>query len=191
MKVLIGPRVDLAADPGTAAVCGRLAGEDGQVVSLADLGVNNLHRQLSPAEVEAIRVQLRQVRRTEAGVVGYVCRGVSTLLEHAGRVVVTDHANLTWRSPLVGPNDERDGPRFPSLDRAYAPEVALERVGGSDGMIVVHGVVAGVQDDRAMSEYETDTVRRHGWAAASSELVAPVIIAAHMGLRVAAVVITA
>jgi purine-nucleoside phosphorylase len=190
MKVLIGPRVELAADPEAAVVCGRLAGEDGQVVSLADLSVKNLYRQLSPAEIEAIRVQLRQVR-TEAGVVGYVCRGVGIQPQQAGLVVVTDHANLTWRSPLVGPNDERDGPRFPGLDRAYAPEVALERVSGSDGMIVAHGVVAGVQDDRAMSEYETDTVRRHGWVAASSELVAPVIIAAHMGLRVAAVVITA
>ena len=53
--------------------------------------------------------------------------------------------------------------------------------GEEDGMIVVPGVVAGVPDDLAMSDYETEMVARFGWAAASSELVAPVIVAAHMG----------
>jgi purine nucleoside phosphorylase len=41
-----------------------------------------------------------------------------------------------------------------------------------------------------MSDYEMEMVARLGWPAVSSELVAPVIVAAHMGLRVAAVVVT-
>jgi purine-nucleoside phosphorylase len=190
MKVLIGPRVELGAEAETAALCRRLAGEDGSVVLLRELGVKNLYRQLSPAEIETIRDELRKDRDVDGGLVGYVCRGVHGQGEQSAWVVVIDHANLTWRSPLIGPNDEQTGPRFPSLDQAYAPEAAMARVGGADGMIVAHGVVAGVGDDRAMSGYEMDMIRRHGWAAASSELVAPVIIAAHMGLRVAAVVIT-
>jgi purine nucleoside phosphorylase len=103
-------------------------------------------------------------------------------------VAVADHVNLAWRSPLAGPNDDRTGPRFPSMNDVYAPVPALTPGGEEDGMIVVRGVVAGVPDDRALSEYEIETVARFGWVAASSELVAPVIIAAHMGLRVAAVV---
>jgi purine-nucleoside phosphorylase len=201
MKVLVGPRIDLEAEPGPAAVCKRLAGEDGKLVCLADLGIKNLYRRLSGAEIEAIRRELQVVRGGGESLVGYVCRGVRTVPGQAGWVVVTDHANLTWRSPLTGPNDEQSGPRFPSLDRVYDPEAAMVlmggeaaavgRMGGSDGMIVVRGVVAGVQDDRAISGYESDMIRRHGWPAASSELVAPVIIAAHLGLRVAAVVTTA
>ena len=108
----------------------------------------------------------------------------------AGWVAVTDHVNLTWRSPLAGPNDEQVGPRFPSMAGVYAPEAVLTLGGEQDGMIVAPGVVAGVPDDRALSDYETDMVARLGWAAVSSELVAPVIVAAHMGLRVAAVVMT-
>ena len=189
MKVLAGPRLDLDGDLAdaeqlAAAMCRRLAGEGGTVVSLAALGLKNPYRALSAAEVEALRGALRD----ERGVVGYVCRGVAPPGGKAGWVAVTDHANLTWRSPLVGPNDERVGPRFPSLAGAYAPETVLTLGGEQDGMIVVAGVVAGVADDRAMSDYETDMVARLGPAAVSSELVAPVIVAAHMGLRVAAVV---
>jgi len=192
VKVLAGPRLDLDGDPLVgadqlaAAMCRRLAGEGGTVVSLAALGLNNPYRALSAAEVEALRGALRD----ERGVVGYVCRGASAPGGRAGWVAVTDHANLTWRSPLVGPNDERVGPRFPSLAGVYAPEAALTLGVEQDGIIVAPGVVAGVADDRAMSDYETDMVARLGPAAVSSELVAPVIVAAHMGLRVAAVVMT-
>jgi purine-nucleoside phosphorylase len=38
-------------------------------------------------------------------------------------VLITDHLNLTGRSPLTGPNDDRLGPRFPDLSRAYSPEL--------------------------------------------------------------------
>ena len=193
MKVLAGPRVDLDPAGAAARLCKRLAGDDGQVVSLATLGLPNLYRRLSAAEVEALRGALRG----ETGLVGYVCRGVvpvGSRVEAAGPgtigvVAVTDHVNLAWRSPLTGPNDDRVGPRFPSMDGTYAPVPVLTPGGEEDGMIVVRGVVAGVPDDRAMSECETEMVARFGWVAASSELVAPVIVAAHMGLRVAAVVI--
>lgn len=188
MKVLAGPRLEVHADPLAASVCRWLAGEQGVVASLAALGLKNLQRMLSAAEVEA----LREALRGEQEVVGYVCRGVSLgegTPQGAPRLVaVSDHVNLTWRSPLTGFNDESVGPRFPSLSGVYAPEAVLTLAGEQDGMIVVPGVVAGVQDDLALSDYETRMAARLGWAAASSELVAPVIIAAHMGLRVAAAV---
>ena len=192
MKVLAGPRIDLDPAAAAARLCRRMAGDDGEVVSLAALGLKNPYRLLSAAEVEALRAALRG----EAGLVGYVCRGVApegARLEIAAKapvrlVAVTDHVNLTWRSPLTGPNDDRVGPRFPGMNDVYVPAAAVTPGIEEDGMIVACGVVAGVPDDRALSEYETETFARFGWAAVSSELVAPVIIAAHMGLRVAAVV---
>jgi hypothetical protein len=192
VKVLAGPRVDLDPAGAAARLCRRLAGDGGELVSLASLGLRNPYRCFSAAEVAALRGALRD----ETGLVGYVCRGVvpvANSLELAAEgsirvVVVSDHVNLPWWSPLTGPNDDRAGPRFPSMDGAYAPLPVLTPGGEEDGMIVVRGVVAGVPDDRAMSEYETEMAARFGWVAASSELVAPVIVAAHMGLRVAAVV---
>ena len=201
MKVLAGPRVDLEHSGAAARLCGRLAGEDGQVVSLATLGLHDPYRRFSAAEVDALRGALRG----ETGTVGYVCWGAAPEAgagalgasflsgggsgSPSGLVVVTDHVNLTWRSPLAGPNDDNAGPRFPSMDGIYAPEAALPPGAAEDGIIVVCGVVTGVLDDRAVSEYESEMAARFGWAAVSSELVAPVIVAAHMGLRVAAVVL--
>ena len=63
------------------------------------------------------------------GVVGYVCVGRPAAAREGARaagagavIAVTDHANLTWRSPLTGPNDDSVGPRFPSMTGVYAPE---------------------------------------------------------------------
>ena len=105
-------------------------------------------------------------------------------------VAVTDHANLTWRSPLTGPNDDRLGPSFPSMIGVYVPEVVSDRVPAGEGMIVVPGVVAGVLDDDRPSGFEAEAAGMLGCAALSSELVPVVIVAAHLGLRVAAAVAT-
>jgi hypothetical protein len=188
MKVLAGPRLDLAGDPRVAAMCSRLAGDKGTVVSLAALGLKNPYRPWSAAEVAVLRSELRGSLRDGDVVVGYVCSGVPAPGGRDGWVAVTDHANLTWRSPLAGPNDDQAGPRFPGMHGVYAPQSAVALGSEQDGIVVVPGVVAGVSRDLAMSEYEIDMISRLGWAAASSELVAPVIVAAHMGLRVAGVV---
>jgi len=103
---------------------------------------------------------------------------------------VTDHANLTWRSPLAGPNDGRAGPRFPSMTGIYATELALARVGAREGMIVTSGVVAGVYDDGRLTAWEGEIAGEQRLVAVSAELVPVVIVAAHRGLRVAAVVVT-
>src|SRR5215510_7557854 len=59
---------------------------------------------------------------------------VATALGHAG-TLVADHLNLQGRSPLVGPNDDDLGPRFPDLTDAYDPDLraaaraAADRIG--------------------------------------------------------------
>jgi hypothetical protein len=192
-----------------------LAGPEGSVVSLADVGVGNLSRRLSPAEVALLRGALKGdahgghapvddtrdgggVSAGEPSIVGYVCRG-SLLETGAGGgaipgedrlVAVTDHANLTWRSPLIGPNDDAVGPRFPSMVGVYAWQTAMNRM-VTTGIIVTEGVVAGVLDDARPTSHEAEVARALGHSALSSELVPVVILAAHMGLRVAAVVLSA
>jgi hypothetical protein len=199
VRVLVGPRADLSRD-GVAAAASRLAGPEGAVVSLREAGVRNLSRRLSAAEVSLLREALLGGDAT----VGYICLGAGTGIaaaagdaaagtadREAGLVAVTDHANLTWRSPLTGPNDDRIGPRFPTMAGVYAPEAVLDRLGAGEGMIVTPGVVAGVLDDGRLSGYEIEVARAQGYAVASSELVPVVIVAAHLGLRVAAVVVIA
>ncbi len=148
---------------------------------------------------------MREALAGEEPVVGYVCRGAwlsdirpavvggtASFGEVGGplRVVaVSDHVNLTWRSPLTGPNDEKVGPRFPSMTGIYLPETVLDRAGAAGGIIVETGVVAGVRDEGRLTPYEAEVARAPGYLAVSEELVPVVIVAAHMGLRVAAAVV--
>jgi len=141
-------------------------------------------------------------REEESAIVGYLCRGALLAARLTGGepakaaeaesrlVAVTDHADLTWRSPLVGPNDASIGPRFPSTTGVYSPETILDRLGAVEGMIVEPGVVAGVRDDARPTAYEAGMAAAQGHAAVSSELAPVIVVAAHLGLRVAAVLVT-
>ena len=171
MRVLVGPRTDLLGDTTEVAVARALAGSDDGVVSLREVGVGDLSGLLTQTEVALVREALSGTEGKT--LVGYVCNGIclrgtgtiGATDEEGGQaqvVAVTDHANLTWRSPLVGPNDDRIGPRFPSLEGVYEPEVARERVVAVGGIILRPGVVAGVGDDRHLSTYEARTVGIHG-----------------------------
>lgn len=181
-----------------------LAAPGGSVVSLPEIGVGNLSRRLSTAEVHLLRRAMSSGGTDDDGVVGYVCKGRALpsfapfdddkadedkAESSPGLVAVIDHANLTWRSPLRGPNDEAVGPRFPSMTGAYVPDVAVGRLSATKGMIVRAGTVAGVCDEDHLNAFELRMVEAHGYTAASSELVPVVIVAAHMGLRVAALVV--
>ncbi len=188
MKVVVSPRVSEGRG-GAASVVLALAGAGGVVVSLPQAGVRTLKRPLSAAEVAL----LREALAGEEPVVGYVCQGARLPEDEASgplRVAaVSDHVNLTWRSPLTGPNDATVGPRFPSMTGIYHPEVVLDRVGAAEGIIVEMGVVAGVRDEGRLTSYEAEVACAPDYLAVSEELVQVVIIAAHMGLKVAAAVV--
>jgi hypothetical protein len=213
MRVLAGPRVDLELDQIAGAAARALAGPEGTVTSLRDVGVTNLSRPLSRAEIALLREALRGEGpgggaadamdvpaqpgsgAEDGAVVGYVCRGTLVGLPPAAAngaapvVVVTDHADLTWRSPLIGPNDPSVGPRFPSVTGVYSYQVVLDRLAAVEGMIVIPGVVAGVRADTWPTAYEAGMAATQGHVAVSSELTPVVVVAAHMGLRVAAALV--
>ena len=49
--------------------------------------------------------------------------GLRTDLPPGQPVLIRDHLNLTGRTPLLGPNDDRLGPRFPDMSEAYTPRL--------------------------------------------------------------------
>jgi hypothetical protein len=205
VRVLVAPDIDLGAGTRGAAVAAALAGEDGLVISLAQVGLPAWEgRPLSAADTQLIREAMGAGRRAdregddmgvgdgERPVVGYVCTGRPTsvsLPAQSDVVAVVDHAGLTWRSPLAGPNDEAVGPRFPRVDGVYVPEVVMERVGGLPGVTITSAVVAGVRHQDALSDWERHVVDSLGFPVSSATLVAVALIAAHMGMRMAAAVL--
>ena len=198
MRVILSPAIDDWGRSLTADLAGRLAGDEGEVVSLRGLSPMAFRRPLSSGEIHLLRWALLgadpdlHVRTDEApaSVVGYVCSGRRVAPGGIAEVVaVADHVNLTWRSPLTGVNDDRLGPRFPVVAGVYVPEMVVERVGPGGSPAVGQEVVAGVRDDRSLLEFELEMVCKRGLRTVSSELVPVALLAAHMGMRLAAAVV--
>ena len=99
---------------------------------------------------------------------------------------------------MAGPNVENIGARrlyqiveaVTSEISFDAPELVRERLGAEQGIIVTLGVVAGVSHVERLDAFETETVQVSCYSAVSSELLPVAIVAAHMGLRIAAAVVT-
>jgi purine-nucleoside phosphorylase len=61
-------------------------------------------------------------------------------------MVMRDHINLTGRSPLIGPNADELGPRFPDMTDAWSPRLRtmLRAAGAAEGVPLEEGVYVGV-----------------------------------------------
>lgn len=198
MRVLSSSLSDPLSGAAVVAVAQALAGPDGDSAPLRELKAESFRRILSEGEIYLLRRALLGFdpdllgRKDEvrAPVVGYVCAGKSVLPGGESRVIaVTDHVNLTWKSPLTGRNDDGLGPRFPVVSGMYEPGLVMSRVGPVETLPVEQGAVAGVLDDKCLLDFESRMVREQNLAAFSSELVPVALLAAHLGIRLAAAVV--
>ena len=104
-------------------------------------------------------------------------------------VVLKDHINLQGTNPLIGPNDERFGPRFIDMTQAYFPpyrQVALE-AGKRLGIDMFEGVYAALYGPMYETPAEIRFLRTIGADVVGMSTVAEVIAARHLGLRVLAI----
>ena len=104
-------------------------------------------------------------------------------------MLITDHINLLGTSPLVGPNEEAIGPRFPDMSRPY--DLALmgvaERVAKEKKLPCRTGVYAAMLGPQLETRAEYRWLRAIGADAVGMSTVPEVIAAAHAGMRVLAV----
>jgi purine-nucleoside phosphorylase len=107
-----------------------------------------------------------------------------------GRLMaISDHINLTGHNPLIGPNDEAIGPRFPSLADAYDATLRaqLHEVATELGIDLADGVYLAVSGPSFETPAEIRAFRTLGADAVGMSTVHETILARHAGLRVAAV----
>jgi purine-nucleoside phosphorylase len=101
-------------------------------------------------------------------------------------VIIRDHINLHVVNPLVGPNDDRFGTRFPDMSEAYFKpyrEMALAE-GKKLGMDVNEGVYAALSGPSFETPAEIRYLRTIGADMVGMSTVPEVIVARHMRIRV-------
>jgi len=104
-------------------------------------------------------------------------------------MAITDHVNLTGTNVLIGPNDERIGPRFPAMGNAYDPGllVELRAAAAEQGVPLAEGVYVGLSGPTFETAAEIRAIRILGGDAVGMSTVHETIVARHCGLRVAAI----
>jgi purine-nucleoside phosphorylase len=115
--------------------------------------------------------------------------GINPAYARGGLVVISDHINLQGSNPLVGPNDDSFGPRFPDMSEAYPEELRqiARQVAGERGIALGQGVYAGVLGPSYETPAEIRYLRTIGADLVGMSTVNEVIVANHMGLRVLAI----
>jgi purine-nucleoside phosphorylase len=101
-------------------------------------------------------------------------------------MIIDDHINLMGSNPLVGPNDERFGPRFPDMTEAYSKR--LRRIAGEAarerGIAVAHGVYVAVHGPSYETPAEIRYLRTIGADAVGMSTVPETIAGRHMGVEI-------
>jgi purine-nucleoside phosphorylase len=111
--------------------------------------------------------------------------GINLALERGGLVLISDHINLQGSNPLVGPNDDALGPRFPDMSEAYSRQLRAlaHEVGSELGIRLAEGVYAAVLGPSYETPAEIRYLRTIGADLVGMSTVPEVIVANHMGMR--------
>jgi purine-nucleoside phosphorylase len=119
-------------------------------------------------------------------VVSNACGGMNPLWNPGDLVLLSDHINLLGDNPLVGPNDERLGSRFPDMSAPYDPELrALARgIALELGIPLREGVYVAVPGPNLETRAEYRMLRAIGADVVGMSTVPEVLVAVHAGLKV-------
>jgi purine-nucleoside phosphorylase len=131
-------------------------------------------------------VRVMRLLGAETLVVSGASGGLDPLMSRGDLLLLDDHLNLMWTSPLVGPNLDELGPRFPDMSEPYdrslqqlALVAALER-----RIPLRRGVYAAVVGPNLETRAEYRMLRWMGADVVGMSTVPEVIVARHMGMRV-------
>ena len=160
---------------------GRLGGRD--VVAMQ--GRVHLYEGYRPQEV-AFPIRVMLGLGAELLVVTNAAGGVNPAFRPGDLMLITDQLNLTGTSPLLGPNPESLGPRFPDMTDAFDPalQAAARAAAAEMGLSLREGVYAGLVGPAFETPAEVRMLRTLGADAVGMSTVLEVIAARHMGARV-------
>ena len=162
-------------------VCGRLAGQ----TLLAMEGRFHLYEGYSPWQV-TFPVRVMKELGCRLLIVSNAAGGLNPLHKKGDLIVIEDHINFMGLNPLIGPNDDRLGPRFPDLIEPYdraLQDLALE-VALAENIVAHRGVYVAVVGPNLETRAEYRFLRAMGADVVGMSTVPEVLVATHAGLKV-------
>jgi purine-nucleoside phosphorylase len=185
------PYAEIPAFPRSTAIghAGQLViGKSGTVPVAAMQGRVHLYEGYSPQQVAFPmrvfgRLGIRAVILTNAA------GGINLNYQQGALVLIRDHINLQGTNPLVGPNDDRFGVRFPDMTHAYAKDyrALAKEEAGKLGMALHEGVYAALLGPSYETPAEINYLRIIGADLVGMSTAFEVIAARHMGIKVLAI----
>lgn len=137
-------------------------------------------------ELTAFPVRVMKELGVTALLVTNAAGGINTSFEPGDLMLISDHLNMTGKNPLLGPNDNELGVRFPDMSQAYSRRLReLARATAErQGIAVQEGVYAGLLGPTYETPAEIRMLRTLGGDAVGMSTVSEVIVARHAGIEV-------
>ena len=119
-------------------------------------------------------------------IVSNACGGLNPDYARGDLMLIDDHINMLGVNPLIGPNDESLGPRFPDMCAPYDPEyLALaEKVAKEEGIKVQRGVYVALTGPNLETRAEYRFLRTVGSDVVGMSTVPEVLVGVHAGFRI-------
>jgi purine-nucleoside phosphorylase len=162
-------------------VCGKLAGKP--VVAME--GRLHFYEGWSLQQV-TFPVRVMKALGAPVLIVSNACGGMNPQWDKGDLMLIEDHINLLGDNPLIGPNDDRLGDRFPDMCHAYDRELLKlgKRVALEEKIVCHQGVFVAVSGPNLETAAEYRFLRMIGADVVGMSTVPEVIVAVHSKMRV-------